>query len=127
MKNCRRPFQRQLVPLLVLLALAVTPLRSLAGLNYLLPGQPAATALLPPPPLMDSPEQSADMDEVRTVYHAAGSNDIAAAYSEKEFTVFNFTEAVGGFFVESNLPKTTAFFKRVQKDAETVTDNAKAH
>jgi acid phosphatase (class A) len=67
------------------------------------------------------------MDEVRTVYHAAGRNDIAAAYSEKKFSVFNFTEAVGSFFVETNLPKTAAFFEKVQKDAETVTDLGKDH
>jgi acid phosphatase (class A) len=65
------------------------------------------------------------MDEVRTVYHAASSNDMAAAYSEKKFTVFNFTEAVGSFFVKTNLPKTAAFFEKVQKDAETVTDLGK--
>src|SRR5580698_3729130 len=125
MKNSRPLFQRLLVSIFVSLALAATPLRALAALNYLAPGRPDATALLAPPPAMDSAEQNADMDEVRAVYHAARSNDIAAAYSEKEFTVFNFTEAVGGFFVESNLPKTAAFFEKVQDDAETVTDPLK--
>jgi len=105
--------------------LLVAPLHALADLTYLTPGKPDAAVLLAPPPLMDSPEQAADMDEVRTVYHAAGSNDIAAAYSEKKFSVFNFTEAVGSFFVETNLPKTAAFFEKVQKDAETVTDLGK--
>jgi acid phosphatase (class A) len=95
------------------------------SLNYLTPGKPDAVTLLAPPPLIDSAEQSADMDEVRTVYHVAGSNDIAAAYSEKKFTVFNFTAAVGAFFVETNLPKTAAFFAKVQTDAETVTDLGK--
>ena len=105
--------------------LALAPLSALADLTYLAPGQPDAAVLLAPPPLMDSPEQAADMDEVRIIYHAASSNDMAAAYSEKKFTVFNFTEAVGSFFVETNLPKTAAFFKKVQKDAETVTDLGK--
>jgi acid phosphatase (class A) len=127
MKNCRPPFQRPLVSVLLSVALAVTPLRALAELNYLPPGQPDTAALLPPPPVMESAEQTADMDEVRTVYHAAGSNDIAAAYSEKQFTVFNFTDAVGGFFAETNLPKTGAFFEKVQKDAEAVTDHAKEY
>jgi acid phosphatase (class A) len=105
--------------------LAVMPLPALADLTYLAPGQPEPATLLAPPPLPDSPEQAADMDEVRTVYHAASSNDMAAAYSEKKFTVFNFTEAVGSFFVKTNLPKTAAFFEKVQKDAETVTDLGK--
>ena len=112
---------------IILFALSIAPLPALADLTYLAPGQPDAAVLLAPPPLPDSPEQAADMDEVRTVYHAAGRNDIAAAYSEKKFSVFNFTEAVGSFFVETNLPKTAAFFEKVQKDAETVTDLGKDH
>jgi acid phosphatase (class A) len=112
---------------IILFALSIAPLSALAELTYLTPGQPDAAVLLAPPPLPDSPEQAADMDEVRTVYHAAGRNDIAAAYSEKKFSVFNFTEAVGSFFVETNLPKTAAFFEKVQKDAETVTDLGKDH
>ena len=72
-----------------------------------------------------SPEQAADMAEVQAVYHAATSNDIAAAYSEKKFNIFNFTPAIGDFFVAGKFPKTEAFFDNVQKDAETVTDNAK--
>ena len=105
--------------------LAIAPLHALAELTYLTPSQPAAASLLPPPPLMDSAEQTADMDEVRTVYHAASEADKQAAYAEKKFSVFNFTEAVGSFFVETNLPKTAAFFEKVQKDAETVTDLGK--
>jgi acid phosphatase (class A) len=65
------------------------------------------------------------MATVREVYHSATSNDIAAAYSEKKFSVFNFTPDVGAFFQSNNLPKTTAFFAEVQKDASAVTDNAK--
>jgi len=125
-KTCLR-LPRHLVPFLFSLVLAVTPLPALAGLTYLAPGQPDAAVLLAPPPLMDSPEQAADMDEVRIVYHAAGSNDIAAAYSEKKFSVFNFTGAVGAFFVETNLPKTAAFFEKVQQDAEIVTDFGKLY
>ena len=94
-------------------------------LHYLNAGKPDAIALLAPPPLPDSPEQAADMEEVRAVFHAATSNDIAAAYSEKKFSVFNFTPAIGAFFQSNNLPKTAAFFERVQTDAAAVTDNAK--
>jgi acid phosphatase (class A) len=93
--------------------------------KYLKPGKPDASALLAPPPLPGSPEQTADLEEVRAVYHAASSNDIAAAYAEKKFSVFNFTPVVGDFFTANKLPKTAEFFKRVQLDAETVTDLGK--
>jgi acid phosphatase (class A) len=94
-------------------------------LHYLIGKKPDAFALLAPPPLPGSPEQAADLEEVRTVYHAATSGDVAAAYSEKKFNVFNFTPAIGDFFVPEKFPKTRTFFKRVQTDAETITDNAK--
>jgi acid phosphatase (class A) len=96
-----------------------------SALNYLKDGKPDATALLAPPPLPGSPEQTADLDEVRTIYHAADSNDVAAANSEKTFTVFNFAQVVGPFFVQSNLPQTTAFFAHVQSDATAITDQGK--
>jgi len=95
------------------------------ALNYLPPGHPAAATLLAPPPLPDSAEQAADMAAVRAVYQAASEMDKQAAYAEKKFSVFNFTGAVGAYFVETNLPKTTAFFEKVQLDAETVTDLGK--
>ncbi|MEI7535247.1 MAG: phosphatase PAP2 family protein, partial [Verrucomicrobiae bacterium] len=40
-------------------------------------------------------------------------------------SVFNFTDSVGSYFVEANLPKTAAFFEKVQEDAATVTDLGK--
>ena len=108
------------------LAVSVAPLRAAdTELHYLKTGKPDATTLLAPPPLLDSAEQAADMDEVKAVYHAASDADKQAAYDEKKFSVFNFTEAAGAFFVETNLPKTAAFFEKVQADAATVTDLGK--
>jgi acid phosphatase (class A) len=119
-------FHRGLVPVLLSLVLAATPLRAAdEQLHYLTAGKPDAIALLAPPPLPGSPEQAADMAEVQAVCHAASSNDVAVAFSEKKFSVFNFTPAIGTFFQSNTLPKITAFFHRVQKDAIAVTDNAK--
>jgi acid phosphatase (class A) len=124
-------------PLVIAAIFVVAPLRAddtmtaptqpvdIAHLHYLTGKKPDAIALLAPPPLPDSAEQAADMAEVQAVYHAANSNDIAAAYSEKKFSIFNFTPAIGAFFQSNNLPKTMAFFERVQTDAAAVTDNAK--
>ena len=94
-------------------------------LHYLADGKPNAIALLAPPPPLDSPEQAADMTEVRAVCRAAPGNDVAIAFTEKKFDIFNFTPAIGPFFVPGKFPQTEAFFHRVQKDAETVTDQAK--
>jgi acid phosphatase (class A) len=106
---------------------AVVESESKGVLHFLRPGQPDAAVLLCPPPILGSAEQLAELDEVRAVYHAASDADKQAAYGEKKFTVYNFTGAVGPFFVAANLPKTTAFFEKVQTDAETVTDLGKDH
>lgn len=94
-------------------------------LHYLAGGKPDATALLFPPPPPGSPEQAADLAEVRAVYHSADNDDKAQAHSEKSFSVFNFAGVVGPFFTESNLPQTAAFFRKVQSDAAAVTDEGK--
>ena len=119
-------FSRWLTPVLFSLVLAATPLQAAnEQLHYLPAGKPDAVALLAPPPLPGSPEQAADMAEVQAVCQAAPSNDVAVAFSEKKFSIFNFTPAIGTLFQSNNLPKTTAFFQNVQKDAAAVTDNAK--
>jgi acid phosphatase (class A) len=94
-------------------------------LNYLAAGQWDAREILPDPPLMGSPEQAADMAAVVAVHAACTTNEAVAAFAEKKFDIFNFTPAIGAFFTPDNLPKTTAFFQRVQADAATVTDQAK--
>jgi acid phosphatase (class A) len=128
---------RYLRPLVIAAIFVAAPLRAddtmvlptqavdTSHLHYLTDKKPDAIALLAPPPPPGSAEQAADMVEVLAVYHAATSNDISIAYSQKKFTVFNFTPAVGAFFVSNNLPKTTALFHHVQTDAAAVTDNAK--
>jgi acid phosphatase (class A) len=107
-----------------LMALPTKPAKDVS-LRYLAAGQPDAVALLAPPPLPGSAEQDADLATVREVYHGASSNDVAAASSEKKFSVFNFTPAIGSFFQSNNLPKTAAFFGHIQVDAAVVTDHAK--
>ena len=136
----RSKFLCRIAPALFFLAAITAPVRAdnaddtmalptqavdTSHLHYLTGKKPDAIALLAPPPLPGSAEQAADMDEVRAAWHAADSNDIAIAYSQKKFTVFNFTPAVGVFFQSNNLPKSAAFFDRVQTDAAAVTDNAK--
>jgi acid phosphatase (class A) len=116
---------RALLVSAVLLATTAGLVAKDSALHYLKDGKPDAAAMLAPPPLPDSPEAIADLNEVRAVFHEAGSNDIAAAYSEKSFSVFNFAGVVGPFFTATNLPKTTAFFHKVQSDAATITDEGK--
>jgi acid phosphatase (class A) len=125
MKSLRFPLQRFLTSIFFSLALVAAPLHALADLNYLAPGQPDSSIFLAPPPLPGSPEQAADMAEVVAVFHACPTNEAALAFSEKKFSIFNFTPAIGTFFQPGKFPKTEAFFERVQKDAAATTDVAK--
>jgi acid phosphatase (class A) len=124
MTNLRLRFSGGLAPFLFALALTIATSRA-ADTHYISAGQPDAVALLAPPPLSDSPEQAADLAEVQSVFHGASSNDVAAAFSEKKFSIFNFTPAIGPFFQPGRFPKTEEFFHNVQKDAAGVTDDAK--
>lgn len=137
MKPVRTQFLRHLTTAVFLLAFAITPLHAddtmaqpsqmvlKDQLHYLTGKKPNVIELLAPPPLPDSAEQAADMEEVKAVYHAASSNDMAIAYSQKKFNIFTFTPAIGDFFQPGKYPKTEAFFEKVQADAAAVTDKAK--
>jgi acid phosphatase (class A) len=127
LKNLSFIFTCWFLPVLLAMTLLAIPTSLWADEtnNYLPTEKPDAIALLAAPPLPGSPEQAADLAEVQAVYHKADTNEITAAYSEKKFSIFTFTPVVGEFFQSNNLPKTTAFFERVQKQAETVTDQAK--
>jgi acid phosphatase (class A) len=124
--NHRSIFKELRLPLAALLLLAVSSLPLGAkDLLYLSAGQPDSTVILAPPPLPGSAEQDADMAEVVAVHQACTSNEAAVAFSEKKFSVFNFTPAVGEFFQPGRFPRTEAFFEQVQKDAAAATDTAK--
>ena len=96
-------------------------------LHYLPPDHLEVTNILAPPPLPGSAEQAADLASVVAVHMACTSNEMTLAFSEKKFSVFNFAPAVGGFFQPGKLPKTTAFFEKVQSDAALETDAAKEY
>jgi acid phosphatase (class A) len=138
MKSNIRPLLSLFSVCLAGLWLAVSPLRAAddsmsqptpsaksSQLHYLKSGKPDVTALLAPPPLPGSAEQAADLAEVIAVRQGCPANDQAVAYSEKKFTIFTFTPAIGDFFQPGKFPVTEAFFHKVQKDAETVTDAGK--
>ena len=77
---------------IAVLCLSLLPLfaKDAKDTRYLPEGKPDAIALLAPPPLPDSQEQAADLQEVRDVSHAASSSDLAAARAEKQIYHFHF-------------------------------------
>lgn len=132
MKQSMNFYWRRLLPRVPSLPVAVVaafclsllPL-SAKDLHYLPKGEPNAIALLAPPPLPDSAEQAADLQEVRAVSRAASENDIALAETETKFTTFTFAPEIGPFFQPGKFPKTELFLHNVRADAATVVDHAK--
>jgi acid phosphatase (class A) len=117
--------RRLFLPAAFLLAVVSTPLLA-ADLHYLPVGKPDAITLLAPPPLPDSPEQAADLAEVKAVHEGCPPNELAAAMSEtKGVSVFYFTPVIGDIFQPGKLPETEAFLHRVHKDTQEVVDGAK--
>ena len=108
------------------LSFAALPLCA-KDLHYLPDGKPNAVTLLAPPPLPDSPEQAADLREVREVHEAATPADIEVAKKQSKFTIFTWTPAIGDFFQPGKFPKTEALLNNVHSDAEAVVDGAKDH
>lgn len=121
----RRSFFHRL-GLAAILGLSLTALPLCAKDPHYLPkDKPDAITLLAPPPLPDSPEQAADLQEVREVHQAATAADLAAAKEETKFTLFTWTPAIGDFLRPGKFPRTEVFLQNVRSDAARVTDGAK--
>ena len=114
----------RICPVIIALCLSLLPVAA-KDLHYLPDGKPDTIALLAPPPLPDSPEQTADLQEVRAVSHSAPDGDVAVAKTETKFTIFTFAPEIGPSFEPGKFPKTEALLHNAQADAETVVDNAK--
>lgn len=96
-----------------------------AELHYLKPGALSPAEALAPPPLPGSEEQAVDMAQVVSVVRACSTNETALALSEKKFSSFNFSPAIGDFFAPGKYPKAEAFLERVKSNADAIVDEAK--
>jgi acid phosphatase (class A) len=100
---------------------------ALAQTRYLAPGHPDGVALLPPPPLADSAEESADLNSVRKVFGGRTSEEKDRATKDYSISFSLFTPAAGPVFQPSKLPKTQALLGEVRKEIGEVIDEAKNH
>ena len=82
-------------------------------------------SLLPPPPGPQDPRTQAELDELRRVQATRTPERVAIAQADVEETVFRLTIVLGKTLTPEQLPKTTAFFKKLTVDEEIATDPAK--
>jgi acid phosphatase (class A) len=87
-----------------------------AGQYYLAAGVPDGVALLAPPPLAGSSEETADLASVRAVFNGRTPAEEARARKDASLAFTLFEPAIGPVFHPGNLPKTDAFLEKVKAD-----------
>ena len=117
------------IALLFLLCAAVAPAATLAAqhYNYLKPGAPDLTVLLPPPPDVFSAQARADEAAVAAAVAGRSRTQFLEAQDDSARTVFFYAPSIGDGFTPQRLPVTTAFFARVGSDIQVLVDNAKLY
>ncbi len=108
--------------LVLVLAAATAPLR--AGGPYLHGYD--AVSLLPPPPALGTPEDTADRDAAFGVYSRCTPQDMVRGRSEHLFTIFEFAPQVGPFFRPESCPKIAKLFEEVTVETKATTGSVKA-
>lgn len=104
----------RLSTLFLLLALSAAP--ALAQGLYLKEDAPDAIRLLPPPPTLGSPEDTADRDEAFRVYSTHTAEQFTTGKEQENLTIFHLTTSVA-WFQPGKCPKTEALFLEVEKEA----------
>jgi acid phosphatase (class A) len=107
-------------------ALLATPAFSDDLPPYLTAKQVDLTIMLPPPPAAGSALEKSEMAVVIDAQKNASAERIKLASHDVEETIFAmFTGTLGPKFAPESFPKAAAFFDRVLKSEESVTDPAK--
>jgi len=97
-------------------------------LYFLTPESVDVIALLPAPPILNSPEQRADMVSVVNARNACSSNDLAEALEQdRGLTAFNLAPFIGSYFTAQQLPKTATLLRQAQSDTAHFVAIAKAN
>lgn len=81
--------------------------------------------LLPPPPGPQDPVTVAELDELRQIQATRTPARVAVARADVEITVFRLMIVFNRPLTPEQLPKTTAFFKKLAADEEAATALAK--
>lgn len=97
--------------------------------HYLSPDAINVVSLLPPPPMADSPEHEAEIEQLIKLQQTRTPAEIARVTEEEHhLSVFVFATVLGPNFNAQRCPKTAAFFKTaIQADLAYFNKKAKNH
>lgn len=123
--------KRFLQSIILVSILFFTPLfaddKTLSSELYIQNINPDILMLLPPPPADGSAEQKAEIRILKHVTDNRTDAEKAAAQSQIILDFFTFSPVIGDWFKKESLPKTYAFFLKVEKTTKTVTNIGKNH
>src|ERR1700674_2046849 len=120
--------RRKLLPLILMLALAVTFESVWAAHGYYLdPSRVDLVHVLAPPPAPDSPAGKADLQAVLEAQRARTPAEVADAQADVQLSVFRFADVMGPSFTPAKLPFTAAFFDRISSDDLQASRTAKTY
>ncbi len=95
--------------------------------RYLPNGGPDGVALLPPPPMAGSAEETADLASVRAVFQGRTTAEEKRAFKDATLAFSLFAAAIGPEFQPAKLPKTWALLQEVKQEIGTTIDTPKDH
>jgi acid phosphatase (class A) len=88
------------------------------NLFFLQPKSYSFESILPDPPAPGSPEDQADLAQLKAIYSQASAQEKAAADAAANDSVFDFAQVLGPGFNPQALPKTAALFVEVTSDTK---------
>lgn len=115
----------QITMVLLTSLLLLAPLSAEASRPYLTEADVPLVTLLPPPPLVGSEEQKADLAAVLAAQTARTTETAQRASDDSTRSILRFSDALGHEFGPKDIPLTRALFKEVGHETEDLTDAAK--
>jgi acid phosphatase (class A) len=99
------------------IALSLTASDVHAEPAYIAPGQIALSALIGPPPSVESEQQRRDLKAVLDAQAVRNDAQVERAKATADLSVFAFADVLGSGFTKERLPKTANLFSRIYGDS----------
>ena len=109
----------------ILFALATSPLVS--GADFINPSSFNIVVIIPAPPQPGSAEAKTDSGYLKNARATSDPEQIDKAITASHDSAFDYSETLGSWFNSRDLPKTSALFDEITKEAKGAIDLAKNH
>ena len=119
------PFAKLTLAAILLAMASVAPMA--IATPFITPSSYNITAIIPPPPQVGSDEYKIDTGYLKNARATATAEQLSKGNEASHDTVFDYSETLGSWFSSKNLPKTTIFFNKVDRETKKAIVVAKHH